>query len=136
MSEVALMDIVIDTSALIAVIVAEPERDRIVELTSGHSLIGPGCIPWEVGNAFSAMLKQRRLGVADAQHAMKIFDGIPLRYVSVDMGNALHLAAKTGMYAYDAYFLDCASRHLAPLLTLDRSLRLAAEKIGLDLVEI
>ena len=52
------MDIVIDTSVLIAVIVGEPERDRIVELTTGNTLIGPGCIPWEVGNAFSAMFKQ------------------------------------------------------------------------------
>jgi len=42
------MEIVIDTSALLAVIVAEPERDRIVELTSGHSLIGPGSIPWKL----------------------------------------------------------------------------------------
>ena len=36
------MDIVIDTSVLIAVIVGEPERYRIVELTVGHTLIGPG----------------------------------------------------------------------------------------------
>ncbi len=35
------MDIVIDTSALLAVIVAEPERDRIVESALGHTLIGP-----------------------------------------------------------------------------------------------
>jgi predicted nucleic acid-binding protein len=130
------MDIVVDTSALIAVIVAEPERERIVALTSGHSLIGPGCIPWEVGNAFSAMVKQRRLPVGEAQRAIQIFEDIPLRYVSADMGNALSLAGKTGLYAYDAYFLDCASRHSAPLLTLDRSLRLAAIKIGLDLVEV
>jgi predicted nucleic acid-binding protein len=130
------MDIVIDTSALVAVIVAEPERARIIELTSGHSLIGPGCIPWEVGNAFSAMLKQRRLHVADVQQAMKIFGDIPLRYVPADMGNALSLAGKTNLYAYDAYFLDCASRHSAPLLTLDRTLRLAAEKIGLDVLEV
>ncbi len=44
------MNIVIDTSALLAVIVAEPERDRIVELTAGHTLIGPGSIPWEIGS--------------------------------------------------------------------------------------
>ncbi len=44
------MDIVIDTSALIAVIVGEPERNRIVELTTGNTLIGPGSIPWEIGN--------------------------------------------------------------------------------------
>jgi hypothetical protein len=43
------MEIVIDTSASLAVIVAEPERDRIVEPASGHSLIGPGSIPWEIG---------------------------------------------------------------------------------------
>jgi predicted nucleic acid-binding protein len=55
------MDVVIDTSALLAVIAGEPEKEQIVRLTSGHTLIGPGSIPWEVGNAFSAMFKQGRL---------------------------------------------------------------------------
>ena len=40
------------TSALIAVIVGEPERLRIIEFTTGNTLIGPGSIPWEIGNAF------------------------------------------------------------------------------------
>ena len=55
------MDIVLDTSALISVIIGEPERERIIELTIGKSLIGPGSIPWKIGNAFSAMFKQNRL---------------------------------------------------------------------------
>lgn len=55
------MDIVIDTSALIAVIVDEPQRTKIIEITSGNTLIGPGSIPWEIGNAFSAMFKQKRV---------------------------------------------------------------------------
>jgi uncharacterized protein with PIN domain len=42
------MDIVIDTSALVAVILAEPERETIIEATMGNTLIGPGSIPWEV----------------------------------------------------------------------------------------
>ncbi|MBU1170697.1 MAG: hypothetical protein KKD44_14145 [Proteobacteria bacterium] len=54
------MDIVVDTSALIAVIVGEPERNTIIELTTGNTLIGPGSIPWEIGNAFSAMFKRQR----------------------------------------------------------------------------
>jgi predicted nucleic acid-binding protein len=131
-----IVDIVIDTSALVAVIVAEPERDKIVKVTSGHSLIGPGCLPWEVGNAFSAMLKKRRIRLADAQHALDIFAEIPLRCLPVDTAGALRLADKTGLYAYDAYFLDCALRHAAPLLTLDQPLRRAAEKIGIELLEI
>jgi predicted nucleic acid-binding protein len=130
------MDIVIDTSALLAVIVAEPERDRIVKLTSGHALIGPGSIPWEIGNAFSAMLKQKRIGLAEAQQGLKIFNAIPLRYVRVDLDNAISIAYDTKTYAYDAYFLDCAVRHTAALLTLDRSLERAALKLGVKLMEV
>ena len=130
------MDIVIDTSALLAVIVGEPERERIVGLTSGHSLLGPGAIPWEVGNAFSAMLKHRRLTLAEAQEGLRIFHMVPLRFVKVDLANALSLAHQAGLYAYDAYFLDCASRHAAPLLTLDRGLKQAAKDIGIRLLEV
>ena len=130
------MDIVIDTSALIAVLVAEPERNRIIELTSGHTLLGPGSIPWEVGNAFSVMLKHHRLELDDAQRGLEIMAAIPLRYVSVDMANAMTIAQKMNMYAYDAYLLDCALRFNAPLLTLDKPLKRIAERIGVKLVEV
>jgi predicted nucleic acid-binding protein len=130
------MDIVIETSALLAVIVAEPERDKIVKLTSGHSLIGPGSITWEIGNAFSAMLKQQRLGLVEAQKGLEIFFSIPLRFVRVDLNNAISIAYKAKTYAYDAYFLDCAVRHTAPLLTLDRALERAARKLGVELMEV
>ncbi len=127
-------DIVIDTSALVAVLVGEPERDAIVSVTSGRTLIGPGSIPWEVGNAFTAMLKQDRIEVADARRGLEIFDSIPLRYVDVDMANAVSMAAELNTYAYDAYFLDCAARRRAPLLTLDRSMRRAAQRLGIQIV--
>jgi len=52
------MDIVIDTSALIAVLVDEPERAKIIEITVGKALFGPGSIPWEMGNAFSPCLSK------------------------------------------------------------------------------
>ena len=130
------MNIVIDTSAIIAVIVAEPERDAIIAATSGHTLIGPGSIPWEIGNAFSAMIKQRRIGVADAQQGLEILDSIPLQYVNIDMANVLSIAAQVNAYAYDAYLLDCALRHAAPLLTLDRTLRRAADALSINLVNL
>ena len=75
------MEIVIDTSALIAVIVGEPERERIVQVTKGNVLIGPGSIPWEIGNAFSAMFKQERLTLEEAKKGLSIFHSIPLRYI-------------------------------------------------------
>ena len=126
------MNIVIDSSAIVAVIVAEPEKNAIVAAASGHTLIGTGSILWEIGNAFSAMLRQRRVSLAEAQRGMAILDGIPIQYVRVDMSNVLSIAAQVN--AYDAYFLDCALRHGAPLLTLDRTLSRAAAALGVNTV--
>ena len=130
------MDIVIDTSALIAVIAGEPERDRIVDLTSGHTLIGPGSIPWEVGNAFSAMLKQGRLEIHAALKGLEIFQNIPIRYMRTDFEHALTIAHQKGIYAYDAYFLYCAIRFAAPLLTLDRKLMAIATALNVSVLEV
>ena len=130
------MDIVIDTSAIIAVLVAEPEREAIVSATKGHALVGPGSIPWEVGNAFTAMIKQCRIEIAGAQRGLEIFRSIPIRYAEVDLVNVVSIAAAFNIYAYDAYFLECATRCGAPLLTLDRSLRRVADGIGLRLVPL
>jgi predicted nucleic acid-binding protein len=130
------MDIVIDTSALIAVIVGESERNRIIEFTTGNTLIGPGCIPWEIGNAFSAMFKQNRLTIDEARKGLVIFDNIPLRYIKPDFVNALKISKQTYIYAYDAYFLDCAIRHKAPLLTLDRKLKTAAQNLNVETMEV
>jgi len=130
------MDVVIDTSALIAVIVGEPVRNEIIEFTTGNTLIGPGSIPWEIGNAFSAMFKQDRLTLDEAQKGLAIFDSIPLRYVEPDFVNALKLSKNSNIYAYDAYFLDCALRYKAPLLTLDRKLKTAARNINVETLEV
>lgn len=130
------MDIVIDTSALIAVIVGEPERVKIIEYTTGNTLIGPGSIPWEIGNAFSAMFKQSRITLDEARKGLSIFRSIPLRYVEPDFFNALKLSKKISMYAYDAYLLDCAIRYRSPILTLDRKLKAAAQSVNVETLEV
>ena len=130
------MDIVVDTSVLIAVIVNEPERDRIIALTLGKTLVGPGSLPWEVGNAFSAMFKRSRLSLDEAKKGIAIFDSIPIRYIRTDFLNAITISKQTGMYAYDAYFLDCAIRLKTPLLTLDRKLISAAQELSIKVLEV
>lgn len=130
------MNIVIDTSALIAVLVDEPERSKIIEITAGNTLIGPGSIPWEIGNAFSAMFKQNRLTLHEAKKGLSIFRRIPLRFVEPDFDSALQLSKTIDMYAYDAYILDCAIRYKSPLLTLDRKLILAAQSINVQTLEV
>ena len=130
------MDIVIDTSAIIAVIIDEPEREKIIELTTGNILIGPGSIPWEIGNAFSSMFKQNRFDLDEAKKGLTIFSSIPLRLIETDFFNTITLAKQTNLYAYDAYFLDCALRYSAPLLTLDRRLKDAARNLRIKTLEV
>ena len=130
------MDIVIDTSALIAVIVNEPERNKVVELTSGNILIGPGSIQWEIGNAFSSMFKESRITLEDAEKGLLIFSNIPIRYVKIDFVKTLKLSKDNNIYAYDAYFLECALRYKAPILTLDKKLKLKAKKLNIETLEV
>ena len=130
------MEIVIDTSALISVIVGEPERKKIIEITAGNTLIGPGSIPWEIGNAFSAMFKQKRLTLVEAEKGLSIFKGISIRYIDSDFVKVLKLSKQANIYAYDAYFLECAIRHKAPLLTLDRKLIASAQNLNVKILEV
>ena len=54
-------NIVIDTSAILAVLLAEPEKLAVVEATMGRVLCAPASLRWEVGNAAKAGVKRRRL---------------------------------------------------------------------------
>ncbi|HOW83480.1 MAG TPA: type II toxin-antitoxin system VapC family toxin [Spirochaetota bacterium] len=130
------MNITIDTSALMAVIAGEPERNRIIELTAGNTLIGPGSIPWEIGNAFSAMFKQNRITFKEAQRGLSIFNSIPIRYVETDLTSALKLSKTENIYAYDSYMLDCAIQYKSPLLTLDKKLESAARRMKIAILEV
>ena len=128
--------VVVDTSAVIAVLLNEPEKDRLVELTVGADLVAPQSFHWEVGNAFSAMFKRGRLGVKEAVKAMQEYRKIPIQLVDVDIVAALRLAEKKKLYAYDAYFVLCAETCKAPLLTLDGPLANAAVESEVTVLEV
>ena len=129
-------DIVIDTSAILAVLLNEPERAGLLGATRGAALWAPPSVPWEVGNALSALVKRRRLAAADAHQAVRSFEQIPLQHVAIDLGRAVLLATQLGLYAYDAYLLEATRVRGCGLLTLDRALVRAAQVTGLDVLEV
>ena len=129
-------NMVIDTSALIATILDEPEKRRLVELTRGTNLLAPGSQPWELGNALSTMFRKGHLELKDALTALDVFFTIPIQFVDVDLGKALDIANRSRMYAYDAYMIACAIDYRAPLLTLDRALARQAEAYNVSVPEI
>jgi predicted nucleic acid-binding protein len=129
------MKVVIDTSALLAVALDEPEKSRLVAATQETTLLAPAVLPFEIGNALSAMVKRGRLTAEQALDVLSVADGIAVQMVAVDLPAALEMACEAGIYAYDAYFLQTAATLNCPLLTLDQSMRRLAEARGIALLD-
>jgi predicted nucleic acid-binding protein len=130
------MQVVIDSSAILAVLLGEAHREALIRATAEVSLLAPASTPWEIGNALVAGWRRKRLSRAQMLGAWDSFQGIPLRLVEVDVPAALAIAASQGTYAYDAYVLEAAQARRLPLLTLDKRLARAAGAVGLDVVEV
>ncbi len=130
------MQIVIDTSAVMAVILNETSKPDIIEATVDVTLAAPGSLHWEVGNALSSLIKRSRITLDQALAALLAYQAISLRLVDVDLNDAMQLADEMKIYAYDAYVLACSQTLNAPLLTLDRSLVRLAQEIGIKLMEV
>jgi len=128
--------VVIDASAILAVLLREPLRDLLVAAAAGATLLTPASTPWEIGNALVAGWRRRRLTRPDMETAWTSFQAIPLRLVEVDIPRSLRLAVEHGLYAYDAYVLEAALVRRVPMLTLDRGLIRAAAQAGVSVVEV
>jgi predicted nucleic acid-binding protein len=129
-------NIVIDTSAIIAVIAGEPERDALIQHTQGADLITPPSVHWEIGNALSAMFKRQRISLTQALEALSIYQQIPLRFVNVELDESLTIAHELDIYAYDAYLIQAALKYRSPLLTLDRYLVKCAKQKEARVIEV
>jgi len=130
------MDLIVDTNIVLAAALDEPEKVEIVRLTSGANIAAPEILPYEIGNALTAMCKRRQITPEEALAVHTVIQRIPVRLLAVNIGGALDIALQFSIYAYDAYFLDCALRLNAPLLTLDRKLMTVAKNLGIIIWEV
>jgi predicted nucleic acid-binding protein len=130
------MNLAVDTSVIIAVLVNEPVKKKLITLTQDFQLIAPLSICWEVGNAFSAMLKRKRIEIAKVIRAIQIYDLIPITFIDLELEESLLIADKLSIYAYDAYLIACALKKHCPLLSLDNDLIKSAKALGVKVLEI
>jgi predicted nucleic acid-binding protein len=133
---IATVGVTVDASVVMAVLLNETSKARLLELTAGAELLSPTTLPWEVGNALTALFKRRRLDLPQAQQALGSFAEIAIRLVDVDLAGSVELAHQQSVYAYDAYVLECARRHRTPLLSLDVAQCDIANTLGIPVLEI
>lgn len=126
----------VDASVVMAVLLDEPRRPAVIARTAGVELLSAPTLPWEVGNAVSALVRRNRLGGVTARTIIEAFEGIPVRLIDVDLESSVALAARHEIYAYDAYVIECAKRMNIPLLSFDRRQMEVARLEGVETVEV
>jgi len=129
------MRMLVDANCFLAVVLDEPERAQIIEVTRGQALAAPEVLPYEIGNALSAMVKRGNVQEDEVPPVWERVQQIPVELRAVDIRKALHIATAYGIYAYDAYYLLGALELRLPLLTLDKGLARVARNLDIAIVE-
>ena len=94
--------------------------------------------PFEVANAFLVAERRNRITQADVTQAIAVLNQIPL-LIDHDSeqragSESLALARQHGLSVYDAAYLELAMRQGAGLASVDKPLRLVADKLKLPLL--
>lgn len=130
------MSLVVDTSVIISVLTNEKSKPKLIRLTEGEDLVAPSSLHWEIGSALSSMFKRGRITLKLADKALESYSMIPLRLVDVDLFKSLEIAHKYNIYAYDAYFLECARSYNSMLITIDNDLLSIAKQMNVSVKEV
>jgi predicted nucleic acid-binding protein len=129
------MDILIDASVIISIVIDEPEKELAIKLSKGCTLLSPAMMPYEIGNALSRLQKRHVLDNKGVIGAYNAYKEIPIKLVQADIEQALRIACKYNIYAYDAYYLETAIRLKLPLLTFDEPMKQIGYNLKIEMVE-
>ena len=81
------------------------------------------------------MMKKNALKKEDVESAWEIIQQIQVDLRHTNIKSALSIAIKYNLYAYGAYFLECAENLRSPLLTLDLGMQKTAREMGIAILE-
>jgi predicted nucleic acid-binding protein len=134
---------VLDASVALAWFVDRPTAqyaDHVRQLLlRGDRALVPALWQLEVANGFISAERRRILTPSDTEEALQNLDIVIAQAIennqdSVSMRGVLHTAREFQLTAYDAVYLQTALQQELPLATLDRLLRTAASKAGVEIV--
>jgi predicted nucleic acid-binding protein len=111
--------------------------DKVLVALEGASILVPAIWSLEVANGILSGERCKRLHQPEIHRFSTLLQNLSViqdvQPVDEHLTNVLPLARDYGLSAYDAAYLELSLRHSAPLATLDRKLRTAAQKAGAKL---
>jgi predicted nucleic acid-binding protein len=133
------MDWVIDSSLALAWALPDEssmEAERFLSRISMKSVLWVPALWWyEMANALLVAQRRRRLTEAEKIRLMELYRQLPVRTdLMLDSDSMLRfhrLAIEYNLSAHDAGYLELAQRRGLGLATVDRPLRLAAQRAGI-----
>ena len=128
------MEMVSDASSFLAVVLDEASRQWVIDRTSGCTVVSPEVLPYEIANGMKALRKKGRLTEKEALRAFDISQRIPVKLVPVNIHDAMRIAVKFGIYAYDAFYLQCCLERKLPLVSLDNRMCEVAKSLSIKVV--
>ena len=130
-----IMEILLDASAIIAVIVDEPESDIVINCTKGAITVSPSIVSFEIANSLTKMMKKGIISNVEKMiNLIKIFQKIPIKIAEINLEKSLEIAWNYKLYAYDAFYLETAKRLNLPLLTFDSGMRRIGKEMGITIL--
>jgi predicted nucleic acid-binding protein len=137
------VQIVLDASVLVALVLREPHAERIDGLirrwdAEGVALNAPLLLHYEVASALTRRRAKGTLSAEDARAALEVIDDLGIIFhPPSDRSRVIELAVELQRHsAYDAAYLALADRLGAELWTLDGPLaRNAAGRYPLKLID-
>lgn len=118
--------LVVDASAVAALLFAEPAATEVADRLDGHVLAAPSLLQYELA---SICVKKSRRDPDSADGfriALGRLNALDIRLTEVAPSDAASTALDTGLTAYDAAYLWLAHLLEAELITLDAELAKAA----------
>jgi predicted nucleic acid-binding protein len=128
------MKILVDASAIMAVIMEEPGRERVINLTKNAVIVSPNIVGCEIGNGLTKMMRKKIIDKKEMIESIQYFKRLSIKLVEIDLEKALNIAWEYKIYAYDAYYLESAKRLNLSLLTFDENMGRIGKEIGLTIL--
>ncbi len=119
--------IVVDASALGAVLFDEPEAEPIVA-SAGNALIAPTLLPYELAAVCTAKLIARPSEAYSILARLRLFADLDIELVEPDWLALPTVAIEWALSTYDAAYLQLALARKAGLVTIDARLAAAYDK--------
>jgi predicted nucleic acid-binding protein len=117
-----LPSVVVDASAIAAILFSEPSADEVVERLGSAQLAAPSLLPYEIVSVAGGKVRRGEIPTDTAMTALGAFARMQILLHEPDFSEVFRLTVRTRLTAYHAAYLHLARSLSAELVTLDDKL--------------